>query len=380
MIDRKPTFNIRKVVSNLMLLEAIFGVFTFSLFTIIGFFNEDLNISSIHFLKPYNLFLFVLLVPFTYLFVRSLMRKNIIDNHLSQFNQKGFPKANSNWTLARFYILRSAFVFLIFAMAQPIYGKKKVKGTVKSLELVICLDVSNSMNTMDIEQTPRIEVAKRALNALVNTLAGEKIGLCIFAGNAYVQLPLTTDYNAAKLFINDVTTDFVSNQGTNISDALSVSKGMFSKENVTKAIFVITDGENHENENKEVYSEIIDINIQVCILGIGTSTGGPIPVNPNYLGEGYISNSVGQRVISRMNPDFVKQIASQTNGVAMITSEAYPDLQTLLTQINQMKRTKLRDLEFDIEETRYQLPLFVSLICFVIWLVMPVVKDLRSKK
>jgi Ca-activated chloride channel family protein len=380
MIDQKPTFNIRKVVSNLMLLEAIFGVFTFSLFTLIGFFNEDLKISSIHFLKPFNLFLFVLLIPFTYLFVRSLMRKNQIDSHLSQFNKKGIAQVNSTWTLARFYILRSAFVFLIFAMAQPIYGKKKVKGTVKSMELVVCLDVSNSMNTMDIEQTPRIEVAKRALNALVNTLAGEKIGLCIFAGNAYVQLPLTTDYNAAKLFINDVTTDFVSNQGTNISDALSVSNGMFSKENVTKAIFVITDGENHESENKEIYSEIIENNIQVCVLGIGTSTGGTIPVNPNYLGEGYISNSVGQRVISRMNPSFVKQIASQTNGVAMITSEAYPDLQTLLTQINQMKRTKLRDLEFDIEETRYQLPLFVSLICFVIWLFMPMLNDLRSKK
>lgn len=380
MIDQKPTFNIRKVVSNLMLLEAVFGVFTFSLFKVIGFFNEDLKISSIHFLKPYNLFLFVLLIPFTYLFVRSLIRKNEIDSHLSQFNQNGFPKANSNWTLARFYILRSAFVFLIFAMAQPIYGKKKVKGTVKSMELVICLDVSNSMNTMDIEQTPRIEVAKRALNALVNTLAGEKIGLCIFAGDAYVQLPLTTDYNAAKLFINDVSTNFVSNQGTNISDALTVSTGMFSKENVTKAIFVITDGENHENENKEIYSEIIDNNIQVCVLGIGTSTGGPIPINPNYLGEGYITNGVGQRVISRMNPSFVKQIANQSNGVAMITSEAYPNLQTLLTQINQMKRTKLRDLEFDIEETRYQLPLFVSLICFVIWLLMPVLKDLRSKK
>jgi Ca-activated chloride channel family protein len=308
------------------------------------------------------------------------MRKNEIDSHLSQFNKKGIPQANSTWTLARFYILRSAFVFLIFAMSQPIYGKKKVKGTVKSMELVVCLDVSNSMNTMDIEQTPRIEVAKRALNALVNTLAGEKIGLCIFAGNAYVQLPLTTDYNAAKLFINDVTTDFVSNQGTNISDALSVSNGMFSKENVTKAIFVITDGENHEEENKEIYEEIIENNIQVCVLGIGTSTGGTIPINPSYLGEGYITNSVGQRVVSRMNPGFVKQIASQTNGVAMITSEAYPDLQTLLTQINQMKRTKLRDLEFDIEETRYQLPLFVSLICFVIWLFMPMLKDLRSKK
>lgn len=380
MIDRKPTFNIRKVVSNLMLLEAIFGVFAFTLFTIIGFFNENLQISSIHFLKPYNLILFVFLVPFTFLFVRSLIRKNEIDSHLSQFNQKGIPQPDSVWVITRFYILRSAFVFLIFAMAQPIYGKKKVKGTVKSMELVVCLDVSKSMNTIDIEQTPRIEVAKRALNALINTLAGEKIGLCIFAGTSYVQLPLTTDYNAAKLFISDVSTDFVSNQGTNVTAALNTSKDMFSKENVTKAIFLITDGENHEEEDKAIYAKIIENNIQVCVLGIGTSAGGAIPLNPTYLGEGYVTNSVGQRVISRMNPSFVRQIANQTNGVAMITSEAYPNLQTLLTQINQMKRTKLRNLEFNIEESRYQLPLTVSLICFVIWLLLPALKDLRSKK
>jgi vacuolar-type H+-ATPase subunit I/STV1 len=104
MIDQKPTFDIRKVVSNLMLLEAIFGVFTFTLFTVIGFFNEDLKISSIHFLKPYNLFLFVLLIPFTYLFVRSLMRKNEIDSHLSQFNKKGIPQANSTWILSLIHI------------------------------------------------------------------------------------------------------------------------------------------------------------------------------------------------------------------------------------------------------------------------------------
>jgi len=380
MIDNKPTFNIRKIISNLLLFEALFGVLTFTIFTFIGFFNENLKISSIHFVKPYNLFLFVLLVPFTYLFILSLNRKNTIDSHLSQFSSKGWVKANSKWTIARFYILRSAFVFLIFAMAQPIYGKKKVKGTLKSMELVVCLDVSNSMNTMDIEQTSRLDVAKRALNALVNTLAGEKIGLCIFAGNAYVQLPLTTDYNAAKIFISDVSTNFISNQGTNISEALNTSQEMFSKENVTKAIFMITDGENHENENKEVYASIIEKNIQVCVLGIGTSTGGPIPIDPNYLGRGYLINSTGKRVISAMNPRFVQQIANQTNGTALITSEAYPDLQTLLTQINQMKRTKLRNLEFDIEETRYQFTLAVSLVCFLTWLLIPMFKDLRSKK
>jgi len=380
MINQKPTYNLLKIISQLLLLEAIFGVFAFLLFTTIGFFDGNIKISSIHFLKPINLYLFVLLVPFSYLFIRSLNRKNLIDVHLSQFSKAGFVKGSNSFALLRFFMLRTAFVFLVFAMAQPIYGKKKVSGTTKSLELVVCLDVSNSMNTMDIDQTPRLEIAKRALNALVNTLAGEKIGLCIFAGNAYVQLPLTTDYNAAKLFINDVSTRFISNQGTNITAALSTSEDMFSKENVTKSIFIITDGENHEEENDEVYQRIINKNIQVLVLGIGTSAGGPIPINPDYLGQGYITTAGGKRVISSLNPDFVKKIAKKSKGVALTTNEAYPDLQALLTQINQMKRTKLRDLEFDIEETRYQLPLVISFVSFIIWLLLPFFKELKLKK
>jgi Ca-activated chloride channel family protein len=244
------------------------------------------------------------------------------------------------WSILRFFMLRTAFVFLIFALAQPIFGRKKVKGTMKSMELVVCLDVSNSMNTCDIESTSRLEVAKRSLNALIGTLAGEKIGLCLFAGNSYVQLPLTTDYSAAKLFIEDVNTNAVSRQGTNIPDALSTAISMFTKEKLTKAILVVTDGENHEEENASVYEDIIENEIQVCALGIGTELGGPIPEDPFNPQNGFRKDAFGQNVVSRMNPAFVKQIASKTNGYAMITSEPYPDLQTILTQINQMKRTK----------------------------------------
>jgi Ca-activated chloride channel family protein len=112
------------------------------------------------------------------------------------------------------------------------------------------------------------------LNALINNLAGEKIGLCLFAGSSYVQLPLTTDYNAAKLFVDEVSTYSVSRQGTNIPEALSTALTMFTKENMTKAILIVTDGENHEQENTEVYDRIIENEIQVCAIGIGTELGG----------------------------------------------------------------------------------------------------------
>jgi Ca-activated chloride channel family protein len=148
---------------------------------------------------------------------------------------------------------------------------------------------------------------------------------------------------------------------------------------MTKAILVVTDGENHEQGNEEIYKQIIENEIQVCALGIGTELGGPVPEDPNNPQNGYRKNAFGQNVVSKMNPDFVKQIANKTNGYAMTTSEAYPDLQTILTQINQMKRAKLRDLEFEIAEGRYQLPLILSLLCWILWLLLPGIK-LRMKK
>ena len=210
-----------------------------------------------------------------------------------------------------------------------------------------------------------------SLNALVNTFAGEKVGLCVFAGNAYAPLNLTTDYNAAKIFINDVNTGYLSNQGTNVPAALQTAMQMFTKEKMAKAVFVITDGENHESGSDEIYEELRSKGIQVLVLGIGTEKGGPVPIDPNFPDQGNVMSAGGKQVISTMNPQFVKEIATKSGGVAMITSEAYPDINALLTQINQMKRVKLRDLEFDIEESRYRFPLLLALISWMLWLSLP---------
>lgn len=380
MNKNQSTYPIEKIVRNLVLIEIVFWIIFYLFVKSVGFLAPLTGDKfGFQFAKSDYFYLLVLLIPFSYLFVLSLKRKNKIDSNLSQFSRKGLVHGSVFWAILRFFLLRSSFVFLILALAQPIYGRKKVKGTTKSMELVVCLDVSNSMNTCDIESTPRLDVAKRSLNALINNLAGEKIGLCLFAGSSYVQLPLTTDYNAAKLFVDEVSTYSVSRQGTNIPEALSTALTMFTKENMTKAILIVTDGENHEQENTEVYDRIIENEIQVCALGIGTELGGAVPEDPNNPQNGYRKDAFGQNVVSKLNPDFVKQIATKTNGYAMTTSEAYPDLQTILTQINQMKRTKLRDLEFEIQESRYQVPLILSVLFWVLWISLPGIK-LRTKK
>ena len=380
MNKNQSTYPIEKIVRNLVLIEIVFWIIFYLFVKSVGFLAPLTGDKyGFQFAKSDYFYLLVLLIPFSYLFVLSLKRKNKIDSNLSQFSRKGLVHGSVFWAILRFFLLRSSFVFLILALAQPIYGRKKVKGTTKSMELVVCLDVSNSMNTCDIESTPRLDVAKRSLNALINNLAGEKIGLCLFAGSSYVQLPLTTDYNAAKLFVDEVSTYSVSRQGTNIPEALSTALTMFTKENMTKAILIVTDGENLEQENTEVYDRIIENEIQVCALGIGTELGGAVPEDPNNPQNGYRKDAFGQNVVSKLNPDFVKQIATKTNGYAMTTSEAYPDLQTILTQINQMKRTKLRDLEFEIQESRYQVPLILSVLFWVLWISLPGIK-LRTKK
>ena len=270
-------------------------------------------------------------------------------------------------------------MFLVFSLAQPVFGKRKVKGNVKTMELVICLDVSNSMNANDIDKTPRLEVAKRALLALANRFTGEKVGLCIFAGDAFMQLPLTTDYAALKLFLNEMTTEYVSKQGTNIPEALVVSQSMFSKQNLAKAIFIVTDGENHEEgDNNSIYGEIKDAGIQVCVLGIGTEKGGNIPVVSSFGDVGLLKDDNGKIVTTRMNPAFIQDIARKTGGTALITSEPYPDIEILLTEINRMKRVKVRNLEFETEQSKYQIPLVISSVFWLLWLLFPITKKRKK--
>lgn len=380
MTKQIKTYSFAKLIKTIALFEVIFWLLFYLVIESLGFLLPVSGSNfGFHFAKPEYFYLLILIVPFAYLYLISVRRKNIIDENLSQFSKTNIPSSSTVFSLFRFFLLRTAFVFLIFTSAQPIYGRKKVKGTVKSMELVVCLDVSNSMNTRDIDQTSRLEIAKRSLNALISSLSGEKIGLCLFAGNAYVQLPITTDYNAAKLFVDEVNTNYVSSQGTNIPEALSTAITMFSKEKVTKAILVVTDGENHEEEDEAIYNEIQEKNIQVCAMGIGTELGGPVPQDAYNLGNGYLKDAFGQTVVSKLNPSFVKQIAAKSNGYAMVTSEPYPDLQTILTQINQMKQMKLRDLEFDVQESRYQFPLIVSMLCLMLWIFIPDLKMIVKK-
>lgn len=364
-------YRIKLIISGVLIWEVLFWLSTGLLLFLIGYLDTSTIGEQVGFKDPEAVWLLLLLFPILGLYLYNIYASNRLGNSAHPSVRKFIlqPVSSLN-SFLKYFFFRNAIVFLIFAMAQPVFGTKKVSGTIESLELVICLDISNSMNTKDISNDlTRLQIAKRALTELVNNLHGEKLGIAVFAGGAFVQLPLTADYSSAKLFITEIETDMLSNQGTNISAALSTSMGMFSKEKTGKGIILITDGENHEENPAEVLKEIKEQKIQLSVLGIGTTQGGPVPINPERPELGYKKTASGQTVVSRVNPTLIQSIASQSGGYATLSSDPFPNLSDLLTQINQMKRTKVQDLEFDIQENRYQIPLFAAVIFWCLFLV-----------
>jgi Ca-activated chloride channel family protein len=366
-MSNKPsyTYPIRHIFARVLLVELAFWLAFVGIIALFGYFSEDDTQTHLVFVKGDMFWGLSLLLPLYMFFYYDLRRKNALTQHLThRVRASIFNPIQPQQTLINFLLFRSFLVFLLLAMTQPSFGTKKENITTKTLELVVCLDVSNSMNTKDMRGgTTRLLSAKRALNQLVNQFTGEKVGICVFAGGAYVQLPMTSDYSAAKLFIDEIETTMFSNQGTNIKAALQTANTMFTKSKTSKGVLLITDGENHEDNPSEIIDSLRQKDITLSILGMGSTNGGPVPNDPLRPELGYKRNSRGQLVMSRMNPDLIRELASKAKGTAAITAEGFPDLKPILTQINRMKRSSGQEQEFEVAQNQYQFPLFASIIC-----------------
>jgi len=371
MSNSKFTYRIGFILTSLLVWEAIFWCLFLFIISVYDTLGSEITMDHLVFKYPNVFWLNLVLLPLGSLFFKKLLKINKIAEGIQPKLQHYFLLPISNFqTFIRFFFFRNAIVFLIIALAIPVYGNKKVQGSADTSELVVAIDVSNSMNTRDIDQNmSRLEISKRALIQLVNNLHGERLGIVVFAGGSYVQLPLTNDYYAAKMFINEIQTNMISNQGTNIAQALSTSVGMFSKLNATKGIIIVTDGENHEENPNEVLNRIIKNKIQLCVLGLGTESGGLVPNHPTRPELGYKTDEYGQSIVSKVNGKFIHEIASKAKGYSMVSSSLFPNLTELLTQINRMKRTKVDGLEFNVKETKYQLPLFLALLFYMLYII-----------
>ncbi len=350
--------------------EVIFWGLYFILIMALGFFGDGKGDEILLYRYPERFMWMLVIIPILFAFILFVQKHNKRALALNQrVREACIRPVSEGFTSFKWIMFRNVIVFMIIAFAQPVFGKRKSEATVENLELVICLDVSNSMNTRDItDDMSRLEISKRAMQQLINNLHGERIGICLFANDALVQLPITRDYGAAKLFIDEIETDLMANQGTNIRAALDVSRKMFSKDRTAKGIIMVTDGENHESNPNRVLKKIRDSKIQLCVLGIGTKKGGLVPNNPHRPDLGYKKTATGKAVRSKVNPKMIESIASKAGGKASMSADEFPDLSALLTQITRMKRTKIDNFDFDIRTERYQIPLVFALVSWLIYL------------
>jgi len=277
----------------------------------------------------------------------------------------------------KFSILMLALGCFIFAMANPQVGSTLEKGTRKGVDIMICMDVSNSMLAEDIAPN-RLEASKMAMSRFIDKLKGDRIGIVVFAGKAFVQLPITSDYAAAKMFINNLSTDLVREQGTNIASALDLAAismlpehsdektASLLKSLTSKVIIVVSDGEDHFQEATQLAAEVNKLGIVVHTIGIGSTRGEPIPIKNRSGSVNYKKDKEGNTVMTRLNEQALRDIATAGKGVYVYAGNANMGFDLILEEIDKMFKADLQEITFARYENRYQIPLFLGILFLVI--------------
>lgn len=264
------------------------------------------------------------------------------------------PQVSFSRPWIKFILFILAFTFLIVGIADPQIGSKMEDEKRKGADLMILLDVSNSMLSQDMAPN-RLENAKRAIAQLIDNLHDDRIGIIVFAGEAYVQLPVTTDYSAAKLFLNTINTNIVPTQGTAIGSAIDLGMKSFDfKDGTGKAMIIITDGENHEDDAVASARYAAEKDVMVNVIGMGSENGSPIPLYQGGKQVGFHTDSAGHTVISKLNEDMCKEITAAGNGVYVRATNANSGLNIVMNQISKIQRKTYDSKSFKDFEDRFQ--------------------------
>ncbi len=266
---------------------------------------------------------------------------------------KLMPYSSKSRPVLKFIVVMLALAFIITGIARPQFGSKLKKVKREGIELIIALDVSNSMMAEDIKPN-RLERAKRAISRLVDRLKDDKIGLIVFAGDAYTQLPITSDYNSAKLFLNSVNTKIVPKQGTAIGAAINLAVRSFTPNGVAnKAIVVITDGENHEDDAISAAESAVENGIIVHTIGMGLPSGSPIPVLRGGQTD-YMKDRDGKVVITKLNEQMLQKIAVAGNGIYVRANNSQVGLNSLFDEINKMEKQEMDTRVYSEYDDQFQ--------------------------
>lgn len=328
----------------------------------------------IHFASARYLLLLVLIPVFFLIFAIVLkLRKRRIrkfgDEVLVRQLMPSYTEAKAWVRLALFSI---GFFFFVIGLSRPQIGAKLKEHQTKGAEIMIVLDVSNSMLAEDYSPN-RLERAKLAISRLVDKLREDRIGLIVFAGNSFVQLPVTTDYVSAKMFLSSISTESVPVQGTAIGEAINTALRSFSAQSEkSRAIIVITDGENHEDDPVAVAKQAAEMGVRVFTIGVGAPEGKPIPMD-----GGLLKDKDGNIVVTRLDETVLQDVAEAGNGLYVRAGNSEFGLNPIIDDIRKMEDEKYSSIVFEEYDEQFMYFLAISLSFFVLEIL---VGDRRSRR
>ncbi len=248
------------------------------------------------------------------------------------------PEVSTKRQHLKFWTLLTAVSVLIFVIAGPQFGSKLETVKRQGVEIMVCLDISNSMLAEDV--TPnRLERAKQMLSRMTDGFTNDKVGLIVFAGTAFTQLPITSDYISAKMFLSSIRPSMVSAQGTAIGAAINLALRSFTpNENSSKTILIITDGENHEDDAIKAALTASERNVKVNVVGIGTPQGAPIPIGG---ANNFLKDKEGNVVVTQLNEQMCQEIAAAGKGIYVRADNTNTAIRALQSEIEKMDKAEL---------------------------------------
>ena len=276
------------------------------------------------------------------------------------------PSASPARLRTKFVLYTLAMAFLILAAARPQVGSKLREEHQKGIEMMLVVDVSNSMLAEDFEPN-RLDRTKFAIDRVVESMKQDRIGVVAFAGEAQVQLPITSDYRMARAFARKLSPAMVRTQGTDLGAAIKLASMSFSSQSEgSRVMILITDGENHESDALEAAQAAAEKGIAIYTIGIGTPEGAPV-----MIGGEYLTDEKGDMVVSKLDEKMLQEIASATGGAYVRATKQSIGLKEIVDRLKELDESDLATTRFEAFDEQYQYPLAVALLLLLIeWLIL----------
>ena len=298
-----------------------------------------------------------------YLWYTGRKRKQLEEFGDPELMEALMPNASRVRPAVKFSILMVALALLIFAAARPQYGQSEHTEKRQGIEAIVALDISNSMLAEDVAPN-RLDRAKQMLSKLMDNMVNDKVGLVVFDGEAFVQLPITCDYVSAKMFLNSIKPELIKTQGTAIGSALSTSIRCFGEQSETsRAIILITDGENHEDDAVAVAQKAKEMGIQVLVVGIGKPEGSPIPLPGT---NNFIKDRQGNVVVSKLNEEMCREIAQAGGGIYVRCDNSNTATKAIQKELNKLATQEIETQVFTDYNEQFQSFALLALLLLVI--------------